>query len=102
MSDLEADQEVYQGKVTVKGFATIDAVTLISVEVGPGGLIPPSGGAEGGRVKVAAWGCRSRCARLGWWAKSEQHSGCHQHERGCGDWAVSDAARRRAQCVLDA
>lgn len=34
VSDLASDEEVYQGKVTIKGFATIDQVTLISVEVG--------------------------------------------------------------------
>lgn len=34
VSDLASDQEVYQGKVTIKGFATIDQVTLINVEVG--------------------------------------------------------------------
>jgi len=32
VSDLAKDQEVYQGKVTVKGFATIDNVVLINVE----------------------------------------------------------------------
>ncbi|KAJ9533496.1 hypothetical protein QJQ45_026558 [Haematococcus lacustris] len=32
VSDLASDVEVYQGKVTIKGFATIDNVTLINVE----------------------------------------------------------------------
>jgi hypothetical protein len=35
VSDLASDEEVYQGKITIKGFATIDQVTLISVEVSP-------------------------------------------------------------------
>jgi aspartokinase/homoserine dehydrogenase 1 len=44
VSDLASDEEVYQGKVTIKGFATIDQVTLISVEVRSG--VPVLGGAQ--------------------------------------------------------
>ncbi|GLI70404.1 hypothetical protein VaNZ11_015124 [Volvox africanus] len=32
ISDVASDMEVYQGKATIKGFATIDNVTLINVE----------------------------------------------------------------------
>ena len=40
VADLAMDQEVYKGKVTIKGIATIDRVTLINVEVGRARLGP--------------------------------------------------------------